>query len=85
MEKYKEEESEETAQAIEIIDRALTVLLGEEEPKGEIAEIAELEKEEKEPEEVENVITSPTTIIPQNASESFNEPSEDFESIKIIK
>ncbi len=85
VEKYKEEGTEETAQAIEIIDRALAVLLGEEvKAEEEITETAELE-EEKEPEERENIITSPTTIIPQNASESFNEPSEDFESINQSK
>jgi len=71
VEKYKEEESKETAQAIEIIDRALAVLLGEEVAEEKVIEISELEKEEKEPEEAGDIITSPTTIIPQNASESF--------------
>ena len=96
VEKYKEEESEETAQAIKIINRVLAVLLGEERGlEEEITETVKFEKEDKKPEEVKDVITFPRTVFPQNtsksfneplnASESFNEPSEDFEFINQSK
>jgi len=75
----KEGESEETVDTIKVIDKALAILLNKE--GGEVENATQIEVEETEPSEVEEpIITSPTTILPNEASESFEEIEDNIEN-----
>ena len=78
VEEFKGDESEEIAQAIEVIDAALAVILATKKAKDVEETEAQVEVSRKKKIEVEEIeepiVTSPTIILPE-ASESFEEIS----------
>ncbi len=78
VEEYKQTKSEKLAEVIKTIDKVLATLLeDQDQEKQDVQAAGDVEQKQETPEKAQDdIITSPTQLVPKNASESFDKPSE---------